>query len=211
MGSPLKDDDVKIYTKTGDKGRTSLFSGERTGKSDTQVEAYGDVDELNAVLGALIGSMPEHRSYREPLSQLRNVQSHLFQIGTFLATTCGSSVAKGLKLLDEGIIENIEAYIDKMNGEMAPLSGFLLPGGSEAASWAHIARTVCRRAERHIVGMLEDKRTEEPWVPTTVIAYINRLSDYLFVLARYCNHLSGVSDVPWVGDDFPQAPKPQAK
>jgi len=194
----LRDDGVKVYTKTGDHGQTSLFSGERTAKSDKRVEAYGDVDELNAFLGALIGAIPDERSYRTLLGQLGGIQSHLYQIGTFLATTPGSPAAETLELLDEGMIDNIEKHIDDMNGNMPPLTGFILPGGSEAASWAHIARTVCRRAERHIVGMLEDKSKGKGPIPGTAIVYMNRLSDYLFVLARYCNHLSGVSDVPWI-------------
>jgi len=188
---------MKIYTQTGDRGKTSLFSGERVAKSHIRVEAYGDVDELNAVLGALIADIsPETQG--ELAVPLQQIQSDLFHIGALLATTPGSSSAGDLRPIDPDSVACLEEAIDGMADKLPALTGFILPGGSTTASWAHIARTVCRRAERHVMRMLDETsggEVPDPYRP--IVIYLNRLSDYLFVLARYCNSLSGMSDVSW--------------
>lgn len=168
---------MKIYTRTGDHGQTSLFGGTRVAKHDARIEAYGTVDELNSFLGAITD-----------LDGIPAIQSDLFEIGAHLASP-GTSRFPGV---DPARIEQLESAIDEMERELAPLTTFILPGGSPAAAQLHIARTVCRRAERRVVA-LED---ESPATQST-IAYLNRLSDYLFVAARFANKRAGVPDVPW--------------
>jgi cob(I)alamin adenosyltransferase len=166
---------VKIYTRTGDHGQTSLFGGARVAKHDPRIEAYGTVDELSSFLGACTGI--------DPL-----IQSDLFEIGAHLASP-GTSRFPGV---DPSRIESLEKAIDAMESELTPLTTFILPGGSPAAAQLHIARTVCRRAERRVTA-LED----EAEATRSTVRYLNRLSDYLFVAARYANLKAGVSDVPW--------------
>jgi len=168
---------VKIYTRTGDHGETSLFGGKRVAKHDARIEAYGTVDELNSFLGAVTG-----------VDEIPAIQSDLFEIGAHLASP-GTSRFPGV---DVSRIEELERSIDAMERELAPLTSFILPGGSPAAAQLHIARTVCRRAERRVT-VLED---ETPATQST-IRYLNRLSDWLFVAARFANHRAGVADVPW--------------
>ena len=180
---------MKIYTKTGDDGETGLFGGARVSKDDARVEAYGDVDELNSVLGVL-------RTHIDPAHSidklLATIQSQLFDLGAELATTEGKETsAAQLALAD---VERLERAIDANEEGLAPLKNFVLPGGCPAAAAAHGARTVCRRAERRLVTL---KRTAT--VRAELIHYLNRLSDLLFVLARALNHQAGVPDVPWVG------------
>jgi len=175
---------MKIYTRTGDAGETSLFGGARVPKSDARIEAYGTVDELNSFLGLARASWPE-----SPLdAQLAAAQADLFEIGAHLASP-GTSRFPGV---DEAHIVELEQAIDAMEEELAPLKSFILPGGTIAASQLHVARTVCRRAERLVVALNDES------APTmSSIAYLNRLSDYLFVAARFANHRAGVEDVPW--------------
>jgi len=184
---------MKIYTGTGDQGKTSLFSGERISKGNERIDAYGDVDELNSTLGALAAAVPEdHRAIR---NEIERIQSTLFQVGAWLATSPESSSSELLTQIQEQEWKALEAAIDRMEKKLPPLRGFILPGGHMAAAWAHVARTVCRRAERKIVVLADAMTETDPLQP--VLIYINRLSDYLFVLARYCNFLMGVVDVPW--------------
>ena len=168
---------MKIYTRTGDHGQTSLFGGTRVAKHDARIEAYGTVDELNSFLGAVTG-----------IEELPAIQSDLFEIGAHLASP-GTSRFPGV---DAARIEALEQAIDAMERELTPLTTFILPGGSPAAAQLHIARTVCRRAERRVVALEDDSPATQ-----STIAYLNRLSDYLFVAARFANHLAGVADVPW--------------
>ena len=187
---------MKIYTKTGDKGKTSLFSGERVSKAASRVEAYGDVDELNSVLGALASSLAEDNL--EACKAVEQVQRELFCVGGRLATTPDSPAFEDLPELDEGATKRLEAEIDRMEKTLPPLKGFVLPGGHPSASWAHVARTVCRRAERHVVAMLEATEMGPEGERLALMrTYLNRLSDYLFVLARYLNHLRGLTDKHW--------------
>jgi cob(I)alamin adenosyltransferase len=175
---------VKVYTRTGDDGSTGLADGTRVSKADSRVAAYGDVDELNAVIGVLRAEdLPA-----EAAPQLKRVQALLFEVGAFLSDPAGRPT------LSEGVTrpEWIEVWIDAMQGDLPKLRNFVLPAGVRAAALAHEARTVCRRAERHVVA-LREQGTEA----NVVIPMLNRLSDALFVLARWLNHRSGVADTLW--------------
>jgi cob(I)alamin adenosyltransferase len=175
---------------------TSLFSGERVKKSYERVEAYGDLDELNSVLGALAAALPGENDAR--VEEIQNIQSDLFHLGAWLATTPDSPSLSKIEKISPAKIYHLESAIDRLQEALPPLKVFILPGGHLSAALAHIARTVCRRAERHVVVLREEyisngvtKQFE------AVLSYLNRLSDYLFVLARYCNQMRGVNDIPW--------------
>ena len=175
---------MKIYTRTGDRGETSLFGGARVAKNDARIEAYGTVDELSSFLGLARAAWPQ-----SPVDdQLQRAQTDLFEIGAHLASP-GTSRFPGV---DVSRIEAIERAIDAMTNELEPLTSFILPGGSLAASHLHVARTVCRRAERLVVALHDESAATQ-----STIAYLNRLSDYLFVAARYANAKHDVRDVPW--------------
>jgi len=181
---------MKIYTKTGDRGDTGLFGGARVSKASLRVEVYGELDELNSVVG-LVRSEPFDA---EVDALLATVQSRLFDLGAELATAPDSKVALGIPLVDQSEVERLERAIDQAETELAPLKTFVLPGGSRAAAYLHLARTVCRRAERKLVLLAQSESVRE-----TCIHYVNRLSDTFFVLARLANHRAGIADVPWVG------------
>jgi cob(I)alamin adenosyltransferase len=187
---------MKIYTGTGDRGKTSLFSGQRLSKTDKRIEAYGDMDELNSVIGALVASLgPE---YSDPVEELQQIQSDLFTISALLATTPDSPSMDTIAGIGQEHIEFLEKSIDRMVDALPVLKGFVLPGGHSAAAWAHVARTVCRRTERRIVRFLDASfNTQTPDSYQRSLIYINRLSDYLFVAARYCNHLFDVPEKLW--------------
>lgn len=181
---------MKIYTKTGDDGETGLFGGGRVPKDDPRVEAYGAVDELNSQLGVA------RAEGLDPAidEALRTIQSELFDVGAELATTPGRAEKGGLPQVERAAIERLERAIDDADGELPPLQTFVLPGGTRAAAQLHVARTICRRAERRVVALCH----RDP-VRAEVPRYLNRLSDLLFVWARLENHRRGVPDVPWVG------------
>jgi cob(I)alamin adenosyltransferase len=177
---------MKIYTRTGDHGQTSLFGGTRVAKNDPRIDAYGTIDELSSHLGvAGASAIPA-----DTIAEIERVQSDLFEIGAHLASP-GTSRFPGV---DAQRIANLERAIDTMEHDLAPLTTFILPGGSLGASQLHVARTICRRAERAVVALQD----ESPATQST-IAYLNRLSDYLFVAARFANLRAGVKDVPWEG------------
>jgi cob(I)alamin adenosyltransferase len=182
--------DVKIYTKTGDQGTTGLFGGGRVSKSHRRVAAYGDIDELNAVLG-LARTTPPADLHAE---LLESVQRDLFSIGGWLATPEPERVAAALAKarLGPDQVARFEATIDACDRELARLTAFILPGGTPKAAALHLARTVCRRAERSVVGL-----AEEATLPAEILVYLNRLSDLLFTLARLANHRAGVADPTW--------------
>lgn len=190
---------MKIYTRGGDRGKTSLFSGERVTKNHERVEAYGEIDELSSVLGALAASLPQHQ---ESLAEeIRQIQSDLLHAGALLSTSPDSASFRSLTPFLPEQSRWLENAIDRMDAALPPLKSFILPGGEVSAAWAHIARTVCRRAERRIIGLTvsaagtdTEKMQQEL---QSVTAYVNRLSDYLFVLARWCNHIAGRSDISW--------------
>lgn len=178
---------TRIYTRGGDKGKTSLGRGERVAKHDARVEAYGTVDEANAVIGlarAAIGG-------GEADEMLSRIQNDLFDLGADLCTIEPREGGTALRIVPVQT-ERLEREIDEMNAELAPLTSFILPGGSEASAWLHLARTVARRAERHMTALA----AAQPVNPEA-IKYINRLSDHLFVLGRRLND-NGAADVLWV-------------
>ncbi|MFZ7128552.1 MAG: cob(I)yrinic acid a,c-diamide adenosyltransferase [Desulfobacterales bacterium] len=186
---------MKIYTGTGDRGKTSLFSGERITKADGRIDTYGDIDELNSILGALAASWPADSETSPAL--VFAIQSHLLHVGAWLATTSESPRAEALTPVDSTMWAYLEDTIDRMDADLPPLSGFILPGGHPSAAWAHVARTVCRRAERSVVRFAQSQPPSE--MLTAIITYLNRLSDLLFVLARYLNHQTGQPDRRWNG------------
>jgi cob(I)alamin adenosyltransferase len=165
-------------------------------KADKRLEACGDVDELNAALGALAASLSDEDP--KVAREIQEIQSALFDVGAGLMTTPGSALAKSINPIEEAHIKSIENAIDRMDALLPPLTGFVLPAGHASAAWAHIARTVCRRAERHAVSLLEEISEAERSAPHgRLLIYMNRLSDYLFVLSRYCNRIMGVQEIPW--------------
>ncbi len=177
-----------IYTKTGDGGDTGLFGGGRVGKEDERVEAYGQVDELNAVLGL---ARAEGLPGMDALMQ--SLQEQLFTLGAVLATPAGSKAAQHIPQVDPAWVTAMEKAIDAFDLELKPLTSFVLPGGTKAAAALHLARTVCRRAERRVVPLMRAGKAD-----TITIIYLNRLSDLLFTMARVANLRANVADVPWL-------------
>lgn len=178
---------IKIYTKTGDQGKTSLIGGTKVPKSHIRIEAYGTVDELNSY----IGLVNDH--FTDTKLVLKEIQDRLFTIGSSLACDPDKEPKMKIPDLKEEDITTLEKQIDTMNEVLPAMRSFILPGGHVAVSTIHIARCVCRRAERCCVNMQQ----HELFVDPLVIKYLNRLSDYLFVLARYAGHLLQVSEIPW--------------
>lgn len=179
---------MKIYTKKGDDGRTSLLGGSRVPKHHLRIESYGTVDELNSFIG-LLRDQPATASYQ---AQLQTIQDRLFTIGAYLATDDENSKAYRPDLR-EADVEVLEQSIDEMEKGLPPLKNFVLPGGHPANSLAHVCRTVCRRAERLVVHLNSEDRPVEP----IIIAYLNRLSDWFFVLSRHITHTTGSQEVVW--------------
>jgi cob(I)alamin adenosyltransferase len=179
---------VKIYTKTGDRGDTGLFGGPRVRKDDARVEAYGEVDELNAAVGAARALVEDPEIDR----QLARIQEELFCVGAELATPHDARAHSAIPPVDAAWIERLEAAMDAWEGELAPLTRFVLPGGTRTAAALHLARTVCRRAERRVVSV-----AAEVEVDAQVLAYLNRLSDFLFVAARLANHRAHREEPQW--------------
>jgi cob(I)alamin adenosyltransferase len=184
-------DDNRIYTRTGDAGTTALFGGGRVSKDDTRVEAYGAVDELNACIGVTIA----HTTDEWVRSRLTQIQSDLFAIGAHLATPPAKDNRKQPQLppLPTQRITILEQWMDEASAQLEPLRAFILPGGSKTAAHLHLARTVCRRAERRVVTLAH----ADPVQPD-VVTFLNRLSDFLFVAARYANVRDGFDDKPWM-------------
>ena len=178
---------MKIYTKTGDEGETALFGSGRVSKASPRVAAYGDVDELNAWLGAARAWCGE----AEVRTALERVQGELFVVGAILATP-NPARRKGERFtLPEDRVQELESEIDAWVAELDELKSFILPGGGKAAALVHLARAACRRAERAIVGLAADD------LPDTLIPYVNRLSDWLFTCARALNAREGIAETPW--------------
>lgn len=190
---------MKIYTGTGDRGKTSLFSGERVSKSSLRIEAYGDLDELNSVIGAVAAGIDN--APRALKDEIQEVQILLMEAGAWLATTPGAASTRFLKPFSTHPAKTLETAIDRMNADLPELKHFVLPGGHLSASLAHMARTVCRRTERRVIELVELEDGELGTTDTMkhILVFLNRLSDYLFVLARFCNHLQGQADVQWKG------------
>ncbi|HEY6109589.1 MAG TPA: cob(I)yrinic acid a,c-diamide adenosyltransferase [Gemmatimonadales bacterium] len=181
---------MKIYTKTGDEGETGLFGGDRVPKDHRRVAAYGDVDELNAAMGLARATAPV--DFEDPL--LQTIQRDLFTVGAELATPDPARLAKALggPPLGDAEVTALEQAIDRLDAGLPPLKAFILPGGAPKGAAFHVARTVCRRAERTVVGL-----ARETPVSPAIRRYLNRLSDLLFVLARAANARAGAGDLPW--------------
>jgi len=179
----------KIYTKTGDKGTTSLIGGTKVNKSHIRIESYGTVDELNS----WIGVVNDHIDDVVTQQTLKEIQDRLFTIGSSLACDPDKEIKLKIPDLQETDVEFLEREIDRMNESLPEMKTFILPGGAAAVSFAHVARCVCRRAERICVAMQAEELEVEP----LVIKYLNRLSDYLFVIARYIGHLQNAEEVQW--------------
>jgi len=180
-----------VYTKTGDKGKTGLIGGTRVPKNHERLEAYGTIDELNSFIGLI-------RSYELDASIDRviiEIQSKLFTIGAYLATDTSVSDLRDRIHCDDKQIALMETEMDRMEAALTPLKNFILPGGHPAVGYCHVARTICRRAERRVLTMA-DTYDVNPWV----IRYINRLSDYLFVLSRHLSKYFDVREIPWKSD-----------
>lgn len=188
---------MKIYTKTGDKGQTSLLSGKRVNKNDPRLMAYGTVDELNSSLGVVIAHLNILKSQanqsahaEEMMFWLKTIQNQLFTVGSHLA--CDSEKWQSqLPVISADFVESLERIIDKCETQLPKLKNFILPGGSRISAFLHVSRTVCRRAEREVVAI------ENSTTPEIITVYLNRLSDLLFVLARYTNFREGFPDQVW--------------
>ncbi|VAW82953.1 ATP:Cob(I)alamin adenosyltransferase [hydrothermal vent metagenome] len=171
----------KIYTRTGDKGTTGLGDGSRVDKDSLRVEAYGSVDELNSIIGLLV----THEMPAAITAGLVEIEHDLFDMG-------GELCIPGHSVVTDKQVERLEQLLDSLNAELAPLKEFILPGGAPAAAVCHMARTVCRRAERRVVSLAREQSISEP-----SLRYLNRLSDLLFVMSRSLNHAASVDDVLW--------------
>ncbi len=185
---------MKLYTRTGDDGTTGLFSGARVSKDHPRIEAYGTVDEFNAVIGMVMSACRKDVRFDARLLEIfSQVQSRLFDIGADLATPEGANNSSKILRIEEHHVAEVEAWIDEIDGANPPLRTFVMPSGCELAARLHLARTVCRRAERLMVslGQLES-------LGLGPLRYMNRLSDMLFAMARQANHPAGVGDVPWI-------------
>jgi cob(I)alamin adenosyltransferase len=191
----------KLYTRGGDRGETSLFGGERVPKDHLRVDAYGQLDELSAALGLLIVALPAD----ELRDQLQQVQNELFDLGAELATPPESRLEYKLPPgVEEADWRRLERLLDAYDAQVPPLRTFVLPGGHETAARAHLARTVCRRAERAVVHLAHEEE-----VRADVITYLNRLSDFLFVVARLLNVRAGVPEVEWQKRERASAESPE--
>jgi cob(I)alamin adenosyltransferase len=179
---------MKIYTKTGDAGQTGLYGGERVSKTAQRVEAYGTVDECNSAIGMARAAMTD----AELDGVLAGVQNALFDVGADLATPDGSQYAKNVSRMDAQDVEGLEALIDAYQEQCPPWSNFIHPGGTPAAAALHLARTIARRAEREVLRLEEQEPANHE-----VTRYLNRLSDFLFILARVVNARSGVNEAGW--------------
>ncbi len=166
---------MKIYTKTGDKGETSLYGGKRVFKNNLRIEAYGCIDELNSAIGLVLSKIKNEK--------LDEIQKDLFLIGSILA---------GYENTKDFDIRKLEDWIDGLEKDLPPIKNFIIPGGCEAAGFLHLARSICRKAERRVVELSQKENFDE-----NIIVYLNRLSDFLFVLARFENNKSGIKEEIW--------------
>ncbi len=180
---------MKIYTGFGDAGKTSLFGGQIVDKDDLRVETYGTVDELNSILGLVIAEFEDIGLARD----LKEIQQNLFRLSTELVTPAGNKKRINHQTITSEDINKIENGIDELDIQLVPLKNFILPGGSPRAALLHLARTVCRRAERRLISL-----NKTASIDSQIMIYINRLSDYFFVLARYMNKKDKIKDILWI-------------
>lgn len=184
---------MHLYTRSGDDGTTGLFSGARVSKDHPRITAYGTVDEFNACIGLCASQMGPGTGFEVMGQILRSVQCRMFDIGADLATPEGAKNENKITRISDRHVTEAEGWIDQIDSQNLPLQTFVMPGGTELAARLHLARTVCRRAERLIVGLAHTEPVGEP-----LLSYMNRISDLLFAMARLVNKISGVGDVPWV-------------
>lgn len=184
---------MKIYTRTGDKGETSLFTGQRVLKTDPFIEALGTVDECNSAIGTALAFLPHSPKMNLVRDQLETIQHALFDVGAAIATPLTRAASNKLEKtrFDHQEIEQLEKWIDKMESELPSLNSFILPGGHPAGAALHLARSICRRSERRVLPLNAD-------VSETVLIYLNRLSDYLFSISRYVNFLADSPETKWM-------------
>ena len=178
-----------LYTGTGDSGTTSLVGGERISKCCARLEAYGTLDEFSSFLGVVLSS---DSCPSELKLQLLEVQNRLFDVGCYLASAVEKGSKPNCKGVDVSCIETLECWIDDLDAQTPKIRAFVLPGGCELAAHCHVARTVCRRAERRVLALAADE-----YVDPLVVRWLNRLSDYLFIAARYLNYVAGVEEIVW--------------
>lgn len=185
---------MKLYTKSGDDGTTGLFSGARVSKDHPRIESYGTIDEFNATLGMCSAACEAHKPLHARLLEIfARLQSRMFDIGADLATPEGANNESKIQRIGQENVEEVERWIDEIDGGNSSLTAFVMPGGTELASRLHLARTICRRAEREMIHLSHS----EP-VGSAIIMYVNRVSDLLFAAARLVNKDSGVEDVVWM-------------
>lgn len=184
----------KIYTRTGDKGTTSLFTGKRVSKANPFIEALGAVDEGNCCIGFAVAALPKEAPFQQTREQLELIQHALFDLGAALATPRTSKETNKLEKtrFDSEAIDLIESWIDAMDQQLPPLQTFILPGGHVAGAALHMSRSMIRRAERLVVPLFDQAE-----VIQAVVVYLNRLSDYLFIASRYVNHLLDIPETKW--------------
>lgn len=185
---------VRIYTRSGDKGETSLFSGERVPKNDPLIEALGSIDECNSAIGVGIAHLPPDKKFSQTKEQLITIQHALFDLGAAIATprTRAERDKIDKTRFDEEEISLLEQWIDEMDAGLPKLNHFILPGGHPCGAMLHLARSLCRRAERLVIPL---KQNED--VSDKIICYLNRLSDYLFIASRWVNHLTDIPETRW--------------
>lgn len=189
----------KVYTKTGDSGETSILTGERVKKFDPRIAVYGDIDELNAYVGVVCSSLTDSKSenLKKIIAELQSIQSELFNIGAVVSCPQEKRESFKLKLVTEEKLTWLESRIDEYDSNLPVLKNFILPGGGLASSFVHVCRTVCRRAERECVHYNETLNGD---IPELTIKYLNRLSDYFFILGRYVVLESGEKEILWKND-----------
>ncbi len=186
---------MNLYTRTGDDGTTGLFGGDRVSKDDPRIAAFGSVDELNACVGLAAAACDSTNPFESRLlDTLSQLQSRLFDVGADLAAPLGSKHQDKIKRIDSDDVKQVEAWIDEFDAKNEPMKSFVLPGGTELAARLHLARTVCRRAEREVIALAHGGPVNEQ-----LRIYLNRISDLLFAMARRANKQAGVADVPWTG------------
>jgi cob(I)alamin adenosyltransferase len=187
---------MSIYTGRGDDGTTRLLSNEQVPKNHERIDAFGDIDELNSALGVLRSGLPKDAC--ETDHQIRQIQSNLLKIGAYLSTWRDSPILDQLEKINADDVRSIERIIDAMENALPKLNEFLLYGGTPAAAWSNFARAICRRAERKVVGLSIELRVGRPPKHIKhILIYLNRLSDFLFVLGRHLNHLCQIPDDRW--------------
>lgn len=185
---------AKIYTKTGDLGETGLVSGKRTSKADPRIDLYGEIDELNSRLGFSHSIISQNKNFPDECDFLHKLQNALFDLGSNLACEADSRAHYKLPQIKDDLIKELENGIDQFEKTLSPLKNFILPGGSLAASSLHLCRTSARSCERKLVGYHQETKEE---LPLNSLEFLNRLSDYLFVLARHTNSIEGIVEKAW--------------